>query len=106
MDAMVSARVPVEVKKQADKKLREIGCTATDLINAAYRYVLEENALPASAASVKQGKTDRILAPEQLAAVRKFLESTTFAVPDGNFDGHSYDKIIADGRCADYEALA
>ena len=46
MDAMVSARVPVEIKKRGDSKLREIGSSATELINAAYDYVIKCGKLP------------------------------------------------------------
>ena len=46
MDAMVSARVPVEVKKQGDRKLKEIGSSATELVNAAYSYLIETGELP------------------------------------------------------------
>lgn len=46
MDARVSARVPVEIKKRGDLKLKEIGVTVTDLVNAAYEYVIEHGALP------------------------------------------------------------
>lgn len=34
MDAMVSARVPAETKKQGDNVLKEIGSSATELVNA------------------------------------------------------------------------
>lgn len=46
MDAMVSARVPVEIKKRGDSKLREIGSSATELVNAAYDYVIKCGRLP------------------------------------------------------------
>ena len=46
MDAMVTARVPVEIKRQADSKLKAMGSSATELVNAAYRYVLENGKLP------------------------------------------------------------
>ena len=39
-DAIVTARVPAEIKKQGNAVLREIGSTPTELVNAAYRYVL------------------------------------------------------------------
>lgn len=48
MDAMVSARVPVEIKKRGDSKLKEIGSSATELVNSAYEYVIEWGRLPGS----------------------------------------------------------
>ncbi|MDO4400017.1 MAG: hypothetical protein Q4D27_03590 [Coriobacteriia bacterium] len=46
MNAMVSARVPVEIKKQGDQKLKEIGSSVTELINAAYEYLIRYGKLP------------------------------------------------------------
>ena len=46
MDAVVTARVPVEVKEQGARVLRSIGATPTQLVNAAYSYVLETGTLP------------------------------------------------------------
>lgn len=48
-DAIVTARVPAEIKKQGNAVLREIGSTPTELVNAAYRYVLKERELPKEA---------------------------------------------------------
>lgn len=56
MDAMVSARVPVEIKKQGDKKLREIGATTTELVNSAYVYLLDNGRLPGGGPSAKNEK--------------------------------------------------
>lgn len=46
MDAMVTARVPVEIKEQVTALLRENGSTPTELINSAYVYYLEHQKLP------------------------------------------------------------
>lgn len=46
MDAMVTARVPVEVKERVGSILREIGSSPTELVNAAYDYVLRYGKLP------------------------------------------------------------
>ena len=51
MDAMVSARVPVEIKKRGDSKLKELGSSVTELVNAAYRYVIEHGELPGAVVS-------------------------------------------------------
>ena len=53
MDAMVSARVPIEIKQRGDKRLKEIGSTATELVNAAYHYVIEHGELPAAHPDVR-----------------------------------------------------
>lgn len=46
MDAMVTARVPVEIKEQVSALLKENGSTPTELINSAYEYYLEVQELP------------------------------------------------------------
>ena len=46
MDAMVTARVPVEVKERVGSILREMGSSPTELVNAAYDYVLKYEKLP------------------------------------------------------------
>lgn len=46
MDAMVTARVPVEVKERVGSILREMGSSPTELVNAAYDYVLKYGKLP------------------------------------------------------------
>ena len=43
MDAIVTARVPVAVKEQVGSILRDIGSTPSQLVNAAYEYVLAEH---------------------------------------------------------------
>ena len=40
MDAIVSARVPIALKERGNDVLREIGATPTQLINAAYEFIL------------------------------------------------------------------
>lgn len=43
---MVTARVPLEIRDQVNAKLRSIGSSPTELVNAAYDYVLATGELP------------------------------------------------------------
>lgn len=124
MDATVSARVPVEIKKQADKKLRQMGSSTTELINAAYCYLIAENDLPRPQVRKTDDDGGDDLSPEQRDRLRDFLAQTTFHVADDALanvaDGEAsvctgeaseqlhdeYGDIIASGRLADYETLA
>lgn len=109
MDATVSARIPVETKKQVDKKLRNMGASATELINAAYNYVLSEDALPTPSKTTPSRSKARQLSPEKAAYLREFFAKTTFTLPGtayAELDATSYKDMIAEGRRADYEALA
>ncbi len=56
MDAIVTARVPAEVKEQGSAVLREIGATPTQLVNAAYRYLLSERKLPQGPKAAAAGR--------------------------------------------------
>ena len=109
MDATVSARIPVETKKQADKKLRSMGSSATELINAAYNYVLSEGALPTPSKTTPSKSKARQLSPEKAAHLKEFFAKTTFTLPEAAYaelNATSYKDMIAEGRRADYEALA
>ena len=46
MHAMVTARVPQEIRDQVNAKLKAIGSSPTELVNAAYDYVLQAGRLP------------------------------------------------------------
>lgn len=46
MHVVVTARVPVEIRDQVNAHLRDIGSSPTELINAAYDYVLKTGRLP------------------------------------------------------------
>jgi antitoxin component of RelBE/YafQ-DinJ toxin-antitoxin module len=80
MDAMVSARVPRELRDQANDILAELGYSPTQLINAAYHYLLDAGALPdarkrGTSIDGQQNETD-------LTALREFLDATTLELPD------------------------
>ena len=112
MDAVVTARVPVEVKEQATHVLRAIGATPTQLINAAYSYVLETGSLPCARVQSETvpGSSDapivKTLPDARRAALCSDLDAMTRAVPESFWRGLTYDRMIEEGRRADYEALA
>lgn len=101
MDSFVSARVPSEKKTQVNSILREIGSTQTDLVNAAYDYVLAYGKLP-SVSKAEPGL--RRLGPAEREAVRQWMAQTTFPALGKQF-ANDYKDLIAKGRAADYEAL-
>lgn len=104
MDSFVTARVPAEIKEQGNAILKSIGSTPTELVNAAYAYVLEEKALPDYTQPQTLG--GRVLTDEQRATVRSWLAETRFQIPESAWDSRSCKDIIAEGRLADYEALS
>ncbi len=113
MNDMVTARVPSEIKRQGNNVLKQIGATATQLVNAAYEYVIAEGRLPSprkatGADPSLDGTTlqTRTLPPSAVAELSASLATSTFEVPASFWDGRPYKDLIAEGRRADYEALA
>ena len=101
MDAFVTARVPVELKEQVNRRLTEIGSSQSQLVNAAYLYVLKEGKLP----EPSQDESNHLIpTADQLAQVDALLEATTFAIPEAAIEDMDYRKIIEEGKLADYEA--
>ena len=80
MHAMVTARVPVEIRDQVNAQLRDIGSSPIELVNAAYDYVLKTGELP----DVNRGDAPlRItLTDAQANELRFRLRHATCPVPD------------------------
>ncbi len=66
MDAIVTARVPVEMKERGGEILRSIGASQTDLVNSAYRFLLSTKRLPSTDCNLQNlPKGHRRLSSEQ-----------------------------------------
>lgn len=115
MDAIVTARIPVEVKEQGNAILREIGSSPTRLINAAYRYLLATHELPSprvvveydgSALGGSANKEVRVISAEMRLKAEALLAASTLPAPREGWEDRDYRQIIAEGRSVAYEALA
>lgn len=106
MDAMVSARVPAEIKKRGDKKLRELGSSVTELVNSAYAYLLEYGKLPKEehdpASSAPITKT---LAGSDARSFRDAWESRS-VIPAAGYDGSNFREMLDQARDDRYARLA
>ncbi|WP_417143830.1 type II toxin-antitoxin system RelB/DinJ family antitoxin [Raoultibacter massiliensis] len=103
-DSIVTARVPVEIKRQGNAALKRIGSTPTELINAAYEYVLDHNELPTDRRAVRPGR--RELSSDQKSKLMR-RGKNMLVKPDGDvLDGCSLKEVLAEMRSADYEALS
>lgn len=93
---LVAARVPQAQKDHAADVLAQLDATTTDLIQAAFEYVIETHQLP----SASSANTER--APKNFVS---FLSKTTIPIdwPNETVD---YKELISEGKRADYEALA
>lgn len=85
MDAIVSARVPIALKERGNDVLREIGATPTQLINAAYEFILSERELPKTHRHFEDIKDKkRELTPQQREKIQLALQTMYVGpVPDG-----------------------
>ena len=106
MDAIVTARVPVETKSQGAEILRRLGETPTRLVNAAYEYLLATGTLPKAPAAERSAATG--IGPDERRRAEAFLAETTLEAPESfwaELGDADYDVLLAEGRAAAYEAL-
>ena len=95
MDSIVTARVPAGIKEQGKDVLQKIGATPTDLVNAAYRYVLAKGKLPqVDRNPITHSDKPRRLSASQKKKLKERVESTTFAVPASYWEGKSDKELL------------
>jgi antitoxin component of RelBE/YafQ-DinJ toxin-antitoxin module len=86
MDAIVTARVPVGVKEEANAILKQIGATTTDLVRAAFDFLLQERKLPVKQLVKQPAGTKRKLIVRRPTAAQKakfqaFIARSTMKLP-------------------------
>ena len=112
MDSIVTARIPVEVKNQVSEVLESLGSNTTQLINAAFEYVLVTGRLP----DAHEGTTSELSArgssrqlsekdKEQLSALFGKISVPAPASFWNDLGDSSYKEAICEWRSNDYEAL-
>lgn len=104
MDVIVTARVPIEIKEQGNEILKKMGATPTQLINAAYEYVLSRGELPLVQPDTTERK--KKLSQDEQEQLAQSIQATSFAVPKDFWSDENYKDLIQRDRGADYEALA
>lgn len=105
MDVIVAARVPVEIREQANGVLASMGKTPTQLINAAYQYVLKTGELPEARTRPPRGA--RNLSREQLLRIEEqmgFMRVSQFDYSDSG--AKTLKQALEENRKADYATLA
>lgn len=73
MDSMVTARVPAEIKKRANRAYEKLGVTPSQAINFLYEYVADKQCLPdfrSEEQKLFEGK-ERVLDPETMTPKMK-----------------------------------
>lgn len=106
MNAMVSARVPVEIKRQGDLKLKEIGSSATELVNAAYLYVLKHGRLPLDEPQGVAGEAQ--VKTLSGADAERFLNEwgKRGVLEAAGYDGQNFKELLDDARGEYYARFA
>lgn len=94
-DVIVTARVPLEIRNQAVAVLESIGSTPTELINAAFEYVIVAEELPQVGHSFDEVAARRKeLTVEQKREMRDRLAELTPKAP-AFWEGQSFDELRA-----------
>lgn len=102
MAKMVTARVPDALFEQASIQLEKIGATTSELVNAAFEYVLQKKALPKISSADNK---DRHLSKEKREEIAQIFQacSLDLDIPTDL----AYDKrVIQEERAKRYETLA
>lgn len=112
MDSIVTARIPVEVKNQVSEVLESLGSNTTQLINAAFEYVLvtgklpdarEESSLESSSKGVSRQLSEKD--KEELASLFGKISVPAPASFWNDLGDSTYKEAISEWRSNDYEAL-
>ena len=105
-EAVTSARLPREIKQQGDAILRSIGSSPTELVNAAYRYVIATHELPGPRSLCEKERRVLALTDDQHAALAKRRSRATVKVPAAYWAGKSDDELLVEAMVGKYEALS
>ncbi len=81
MDPVVTARVPAGIKTRGVEVLNEIGSTTSELINAAFEYVIKERQLPHAKSGNPVAPEDKSLDDDQRKELAEFMGSVKVPVP-------------------------
>lgn len=105
MDPVVTARVPAEIRDQGNAILRQLGATPTDLVNAAYEYLLLEKRLPPVAHGAEELPGGvRALSAEAAAEVLENLNGMALEVPE-SWQGASMDELREQASAPEWNFL-
>ena len=103
MSRMISARVPDALYEQGSIQLEELGASTSELVHAAFEYLLQEHQLPKPTKKASEKK--RVLAKDAKGRLKKMFAACTLnaAVPN---DIASDKQLAREARGGKYEALA
>lgn len=87
MDPVVTARVPAGIKARGVEVLHEMGSTTSELVNAAFEYVIKERRLPGEKADLGEGgkrsaNTTRAIDEKKMKQLTAFMDEVRLSVPE------------------------
>lgn len=102
MSKMISARIPDGLYEQGSLQLAKLGATPSDLVKAAFEYLLHEQSLPQKA---EDASRDRRLSKEKARALKEAFQACSLGISIP--DDVAYAKNIArESKVSHHEALA
>ena len=102
MDPVVTARVPEGVRDRGVEVLKDIGSTTSELINAAFDYVIQAKELPRFE-QARRGEA-RTLSKEQVEDLSEFMRAVKVDVPAA-WDDASFEDLLDDAMGQRYAGL-
>ena len=102
MDPVVTARVPEGVRDRGVEVLKSIGSTTSELINAAFDYVIQAKELPRFERATR-GEV-RVLSKEQAEDLSEFMRFVKVDVP-AVWDDASFEDLFDDAMGQRYAGL-
>lgn len=81
MNPVVTARVPEGVRARGVDVLREIGSSTSELVNAAFDYVIKERRLPTPEAPAKGAPDRRSISGRQMEQLASFMDNVRVDIP-------------------------
>lgn len=112
MDSIVTARIPVEVKNQVSEILESLGSNTTQLINAAFEYVLVTGKLPDARESASlefsSNGSSRQLSEKDKEELASLFGKISVPAPASfwnDLGDSTYKEAISEWRLSDYKAL-
>ena len=105
MDPVVTARVPAGVRQRGQEVLREIGSNTSELINAAFAYVIQERKLPKAKLKEAVALEHRKLGATEKRELARFFREVQTAVPQEQSDT-PFEQLLEDAMKERYANLS
>jgi antitoxin component of RelBE/YafQ-DinJ toxin-antitoxin module len=102
MNPVVTARIPENVRIRGNEVLHEIGSTPSELINAAFEYVIREKKLPEPEHRLERG--ERRPSASQAEQVAAFMDDIRVPVP-AEWNDLSFDELFDSAMKERYASL-